>query len=90
MRAGAGFGAVPPWLSLDKGFPVRVGKGSESAAIAADSGGTLWVTFTHNRRVWVAHTTTDDRTWTAPSEPGAGSASISIDDISSIVSFDDD
>ncbi|MDX6368391.1 MAG: trimeric autotransporter adhesin [Nocardioidaceae bacterium] len=73
--------------SLDDGFPVRLGTGSESATIAEDSTRTLWVTYTSQRRVWVAHSTGDDRTWTAPFQPGADLRT-SSDDISAVVSFD--
>jgi hypothetical protein len=72
--------------SLDDGFPVHLGSGSESATIAEDSTRTLWVTYTSQRRVWVAHSTGDDRTWTAPFQPGVDMRA-SSDDISAVVSF---
>jgi hypothetical protein len=72
--------------SLDDGFPVRLGTGSESATIAEDSTRTLWVTYTSQRRVWVAHSTGDDHTWTAPFQPGVDMRT-SSDDISAVVSF---
>jgi hypothetical protein len=72
--------------SLDDGFPVRLGTGSESATIAEDSTRTLWVTYTSKRRVWVAHSTGDDRRWTAPFQPGVDMRA-SSDDISAVVAF---
>ncbi|CAN5825407.1 hypothetical protein BH24ACT15_BH24ACT15_33030 [soil metagenome] len=62
--------------------------GSASATIAKDSRGRLWVTYTQAARVWVAHTTRGDQTWTAPFTPVVSDASINPDDISSIVGFD--
>ena len=71
------------------GFPVSVGTGgSESATIAQDTTGTLWVTYTQGKKVLVARTTTDDRTWTAPFSPNVPDVSISSDDISAVISFD--
>src|SRR4051812_5716698 len=37
--------------------------GVEAAVLDRDGAGTLWVTFTHDTRVWVAHATTDDAHW---------------------------
>lgn len=71
------------------GFPVSVGTGgSESATIAQDTTGTLWVTYTQGKKVLVARTTTDDRIWTAPFSPNVPDVSISSDDISAVISFD--
>ncbi|HEY3020261.1 MAG TPA: hypothetical protein VGJ32_08715 [Solirubrobacteraceae bacterium] len=62
--------------------------GVEVAVIARDSTGKLWITYTHNSQVYVAHSTTDQATWAAPSVLPAGApANVSADDISSIVSF---
>jgi hypothetical protein len=75
--------------SMDSGFPVRLGTGSESAAIAEDSTGRLWVTYTSARHVWVAHSAIGQRAWSQPFDPVRSGTTISSDDISSIVSFDD-
>jgi hypothetical protein len=74
--------------SMDSGFPVRLGAGSESATIAEDSTGRLWVTYTHARHVWVTHSTTTLRTWSEPFDPAGSASTLSSDDISSIISFD--
>src|SRR5207249_8222743 len=73
---------------IDHGFPVSIGKGaSESITIARDSTGRLWATFTSDSKVWVMHSTSDDRTWTAPFVPPVGDTNIDPDDISTIISF---
>jgi hypothetical protein len=73
---------------LDAGFPVNVNSGgSKSAAIAKDSTGKLWVTYTRSGTVWVAHTTTNDATWGSPFVPPVADTSITADDISSVVAW---
>jgi hypothetical protein len=72
----------------DAGFPLNVNTGgSESAAIAKDSTGRLWITYTRSKQVWVAHTTTSETTWSAPFVPPVADTTITSDDISSIVAF---
>ena len=74
--------------SVDAGFPVVVtAGGSESATLDKDSRGRLWVTYTRSKKVWVAHSTTDHRTWTAPFNPAVPDVSIASDDISALISF---
>jgi hypothetical protein len=63
--------------------------GPESGNIAKDSTGRLWITYTEGDRVWVAHTTVGDRQWGAAYAPAAPDTTITADDISSVVSFDD-
>jgi hypothetical protein len=42
---------------VDGGYPVTVAQGAaEAVGIARDSTGVLWVTYTLNNQVWVAHT----------------------------------
>jgi|tagenome__1003787_1003787.scaffolds.fasta_scaffold20944655_2 hypothetical protein len=60
--------------------------GVEAAVLDRDGAGTLWVTYTHDRQVYVAHSTTDDATWTAPFVL-PGSATVTADDISAIVRY---
>ncbi|HEX5533624.1 MAG TPA: fibronectin type III domain-containing protein [Actinomycetales bacterium] len=75
------------WLQ-SSGFPVTVGAGgSESATIDIDTTGMLWVTYTRAKKVWVSHTTTNDRTWTTAYTPAVPGTSITADDLSSVVSF---
>src|SRR5918994_2907564 len=55
-------------FTVDSGFPVNlqpgVGQpalgGTESVTIARDTTGMVWVAYTQNDRVWVAHSTTSD------------------------------
>lgn len=71
------------------GRPDSVGPaGSASATIAKDSRDRLWITYTKAGAVWVAHTTNEDRGWTAPFNPVVPDTTVSSDDISAIVSFD--
>jgi hypothetical protein len=77
---------------IDSGFPVDVpGAGMETATIARDSTGTLWLTYTASSTVFVAHTTGgSDTTWGAPFIPSVGGAtSVTSDDISSVIAFTD-
>lgn len=75
--------------SLDAGFPVTITTGGmEVLVLDKDTEGTLWVTFTRSRKVMVAHSTTDDRTWVnAFVLPVSGASSLTNDDISSIKAF---
>jgi hypothetical protein len=79
----------------DGGFPVDVsGAGAETAVFARDSQGVLWITYTSGNQVRVVHTTGSDTSWGSPaslvSMSGVGSAaSVSSDDISSVISFTD-
>ncbi|RYV50772.1 fibronectin type III domain-containing protein [Pengzhenrongella frigida] len=75
------------WV-VDPGFPVSpTTAGSESASIARDSVGRLWVTWTSLSRVWVSHTTTSDLDWTVPVRVPVPDSSVAADDISALVAF---
>ena len=73
----------------DAGFPVVITPlGAEMVVIDKDTSGTLWATFTRDLKVYVAHTTTNDATWTAPYPlPVAGAQNLNVDDISTLVSY---
>ena len=74
--------------AVDPGFPVSPTiAGSESASIARDSGGRLWVTWTPLSRVWIPHTATSDLAWTAPVRVPVPDSSVAADDLSAIVAF---
>jgi hypothetical protein len=79
--------------TLDSGFPVTLatsgGVGSDRAiTIARDTTGTLWVAYTKSNKVWVAHSTTSDSTWTAPfTLPVSGATGLLSQDESAIVAF---
>ena len=74
----------------DQGFPVTVSSGGmEAIVLAKDTAGTLWVTFTQNDQVFMAHSQGDDRLWSAPAVlPFPQATALAPDDISSIVAFD--
>lgn len=73
----------------DSGFPVTVMTGAtETLTLDQDSTGRLWIAFTQNRRVYVAHSTDDDRTWVAPFVL-PGTAQIGSDDIAALVAYRD-
>jgi len=85
---------VSQTYSLDSGFPMRLADFQpEATVIDKDTTGMLWVTFTETnaaggRQVYVAHSTTDDHTWTAPYLlPVEAAAALTADDISTIVAF---
>jgi hypothetical protein len=74
--------------ALDSGFPVNIiDVSTETFVIDKDSTGTLWATWTQARRPYVAHTTVDDKTWTAGFIPPVSGVSLNSDDISSLVPF---
>jgi hypothetical protein len=74
--------------SVDPGFETTVFNGGvESAAIAKDSQGRLWVTWTKSKSVWVSHTTSGDTGWIVPFKPKSPDTTIKADDLSSIVAF---
>src|SRR5512144_1600982 len=63
-------------------------KSAESATIAKDTLGRLWVTFTSGSTVWVMHTASgDESTWTAPFRPAVSDVAIDADDISAVVAL---
>jgi PKD repeat protein len=78
-----------------KDFSKNLTSGSiESVTIAKDSLNRLWVTFTKPDtsntsldRVYVAHSTTSDTTWTAPFLVPVSDNTIKGDDISAVVAF---
>ena len=74
---------------LDAGFPVTVTTGGmEAVVLDRDSTGTLWITYTRDSTVYVAHSTSDDATWTAPYPlPANGAAGLTADDISTVVAY---
>ena len=77
--------------TADVGFPVTVipDGGAEAMVLAEEtSTGRLWVTYTANFAVRVAHSTTDPTSWVAPYVlPVANANNITDDDISSVVAF---
>ena len=81
--------------TIDPGFPVNLGSVvPEAVVFDKDSTGRLWVTYTEtnangtSNSVYVAHSTTDDFTWTEPYVlPFANAANLSVDDIATIASY---
>mgnify|MGYP002151990312 FL=1 len=61
---------------------------AETLALDKDSTGRLWINYTQNSKVYVAHSNGSDNTWVAPFVI-SGPNQIGSDDISSIVSYDD-
>lgn len=76
--------------ALDAGFPVTLTtNGMESVVLGKDGTGRLWITYTQNQKVWVAHSTTGDASWTAPYVlPAPGATTLTSDDTSAIVAYD--
>ncbi len=75
---------------LDAGYPVEVpGAGVDSVTLARDTTGMLWLTYIQKKKVYLAHSTGSDTSWTAAyALPGASPTS-SKGDISAVVSFTD-
>jgi len=86
--------------ALDEGFPIRLTEnGSESATIAKDSIGTLWVTMTQLSDgsgpcevdaacvVRVIHSTDAEYHWAAPATLATDGTTVNPDDISAVVAF---
>ena len=89
------YSSVTQTYSRDGGFPVVVASATvEAVVLDKDTTGRLWVTYTDGngaggRQVYVAHSTANDKNWTAPYVlPVAGAANLTGDDISALVAFD--
>jgi hypothetical protein len=85
------YNASTDTYTLDAGFPATIVRGHamETIVLAKDTNGSLWVTYTRNKAVWVVRTTTNDATWGTPFTPPVNDvASLTADDISAIVAFD--
>jgi PKD repeat protein len=73
----------------DTGFPVQINNyKTETLVIDKDTTGTLWATWTQGGRVYVNRTVGDDRTWGIPAPLPVTGATVSADDISTVVAFD--
>jgi hypothetical protein len=82
------YDAASDMYAMDAGFPKQVASnGSESVTIARDSAGKFWISYTQGSRVYVAHSTTSDTTWTAPFIIPTGDTTLSADDISAVIAF---
>ena len=78
--------------SLDKGFPATITEGGmEAIAVAKDTTGKLWATYTQGddlRRVFVTHTSgKGDSSWVKPFVLPLRGTTVSSDDVSGIVAF---
>ena len=72
----------------DAGFPVTITSGGmEAIVLEKDTTGKLWVTYTQDSKVYVAHSLSDDLTWSSPFVLPVQGASVDPDDISSIIAF---
>ncbi|WP_088284118.1 hypothetical protein [Kineosporia sp. A_224] len=71
------------------GFPKTVATGgTESASLAKDSTGTIWVTFTQGSRVYYAKSSgTNDLVWSAKTLLPVADNTVAPDDVSAIVAF---
>jgi chitodextrinase len=69
-------------------FVKQVGSnGTESMSIARDSLGRLWVAYTQGSRVYAAHSTTSDTTWTPPFLIPVSDNTATSDDIAGLIAF---
>ena len=78
--------------TLDTGFPIMISSsGTQATSIEKDTTGRLWITFTKGYKTYVAHSTTDDKTWVTPFLlPGTGNSSTGTNGLeeAAIVAFD--
>ena len=73
----------------DEGYPIAVTEGGmESAVMAMDSAGVLWVTFTRDQTVYVTHSEADTGSFVEPyALPVEGAMRLDPDDVSAAVAF---
>jgi hypothetical protein len=79
--------------SVDAGFPVTITQGNaESLTVARDSSGRLWATWVESGKVMVNRSITNDLDWGAPLvlPVSAEAASVTTDDLSTIIAFGGD
>ncbi|MDQ3690407.1 MAG: DNRLRE domain-containing protein [Chloroflexota bacterium] len=83
------YDATNDTYSLDAGYPVVVVSGGTAAVVIdVDTTGTLWLTYTRENKVWVAHSNRNASSWSAPYVlPLSGAANLLSEDISAIVQF---
>jgi hypothetical protein len=74
---------------LDAGFPLNLpGGGAEALTIAKDSRGVLWITYSLNGQLFVAHTLGSDTEWTPPFQPPVSEGtSATLDDDSAVIAM---
>jgi hypothetical protein len=74
----------------DPAYPrtLRTGDGTGSTVIDEDSTGRLWITYTRESTVWVAHSDRSGLAWSAPFPLPVPDAEVSWADISSLIAFD--
>lgn len=74
----------------DPAYPMslRTGDGTGSTVIDEDSTGRLWITYTRESTVWVAHSDRSGMSWSAPFPLPVPDAEVSWADVSSLIAFD--
>ena len=76
--------------ALDPGFPIAISdSGMEAVVLDKDTTGKLWITYTQNSQVVVNRSLGDDLTWGTPFVPPIKGTTVTPDDISAVVAFDD-
>jgi hypothetical protein len=83
------YSAATKNYTVESGYPVTISsKGMQAVVIAKDSTGMVWATWTQQSKVWVTHTTTDDKTWVTPYVLPAGNATGLLDqDESGVIAY---
>jgi Ca2+-binding RTX toxin-like protein len=75
--------------TLDQGFPVTItSAGLETIVLDKDTTGKLWVTYRWNNKIYVNRTLSNDQTWGTHFVLPVKGTSVSADDISAVVAFD--
>lgn len=88
------YNALLKTYSLDFGPILVRNGGAETLVLDKDTTGMLWITYTQNSKVYVNHSRSSESDWDAAAAkviPGAptSATTVSPDDISSLVAFDD-
>jgi hypothetical protein len=83
------YDAATKKYTVESGYPVTISSnGMQAVVIAKDTTGTVWATWTQQSKVWVTHTTTDEKTWVAPYVlPAANSTDLLSQDESGVIAY---
>ncbi len=84
------YDSVTKTYSLDQGFPIRITDGgSETFVMDRAENGQLWVTYTHQQKVYVTHSLGSDREWTRPFPiPVPQATDLTPDDIAAVIAYE--
>src|SRR5215211_2681411 len=83
------YNAATKSYSRDPGFPVTITNGGmEAIVLDKDTTGKLWVTYTQGNQVYANRSLSNDQMWGTPFVLPVNGTSVTSDDISAVVAFD--